>query len=205
MTFEDLQSKWQSQDHSVPLDINSNELMAEVRRNHRALDKQLLLRDSIEIAAAFLITVVFTTLAFQLELSPLFLCAAGSLFVGLFFFSDRLKQRRRRSSIADSLPQTLEAAIEEIKHQIWFLRNIMWWYLLPLIPGIVLFLVSSSWQSRANGYAEQLVIAAVGSICAVVFGLIYRINLRDVKKTLEPRLNDLQTLLTSLSSSDSNS
>lgn len=205
MTFDDLQSKWQSHNHDVTLIVDTNDLMNEVRQKHRVFERQLLCRDLSEILAALLITFFFATIAVLTGQWTLLLCAAGSLFVGLFFITDRLKQRRRRSSFADSLPRSVDAAIEEVKHQIWLLRNIMWWYLLPLVPGIVLFLGSSSWQSRANGFAEQFVIAAVGVICAVAFWLVYKINHREIKKTLEPRRQELEALRSALTSSDTDS
>jgi positive regulator of sigma E activity len=205
MTFDDLQSTWQSHNHGMPLNVDTNVLMREVRQNHRVFERQLLCRDLSEIIAALLITVVFASLAVLLGQWTLFLCAAGSLIVGSFFLVDRLKQRQRRSTIANTLLLTVDAAIEEEKHQIRLLRNILWWYLLPLIPGIGLFLASVSWQSRANGFAEQIVIAVVAAICAIAFWLVYWINQREIRKTLEPRRQELEELRSRITSSNSDS
>ncbi len=38
MSFEDLQSKWQSHDHCMPLRIDPSLLLNEVRRSHRAME-----------------------------------------------------------------------------------------------------------------------------------------------------------------------
>jgi positive regulator of sigma E activity len=203
MTFDDLQSTWQSHNHGMPLNVDTNLLMSEVRQNQRVFERQLLRRDLSEIIAALLITIVFASLAVLLGQWTLFLCAAGSLIVGSFFLVDRLKQRQRRSTIANTLLLTVDAAIEEVKHQIRLLRNIVWWYLLPLIPGLGLFLASVSWQSRANGFAEQIVIAGVAAICAIAFWLVYWINQREIRKTLEPRRQELEELRSRLTSSNS--
>jgi hypothetical protein len=201
MSFDDLKAKWQSHDHGIQLNIDANLLMNEVRRNHRALELQLWLRDLNEIIAAALITCVFATLAVLMGQWTLLFCAAGTLFVGLFFIFDRVKQRRRRSVFEDSLQLTIDASLAQVQHQIWLLRNVLWWYLLPLVPGIVLFLVSTAWQSRGNGLAEQLVIAGVAAICAAAFWLAYRINQREIIRTLEPRRIELEALRASLNSS----
>jgi hypothetical protein len=205
MSFDDLQAKWKEHDHGVQLIVDVKVLLNEVRRNHRALGLQLWQRDVNEIAAAALITCVLATLAVLMGQWTLLLCAAGSLFVGLFFILDRVKQRRRRSSVECSLHSTVDASIEQVQHQIWLLRNVLWWYLLPLVPGIVLFLASASWQSRGSGLGEQLVIAGVASICAIAFWLVYRANQREITRTLEPRRVELEELRASLSSTRSES
>ena len=201
MRFDDLQAKWQAQDPANRFNIDAKQLLNEVRRNHRALDLQLWWRDINEIAAAFLITCVFTTLAVLMSEWSLLVCAAGSLFVGAFFIRDRVKQQRRRSAVEDTLLSTVDASLAQVQHQIALLRNVLWWYLLPLVPGMVLFLVSASWQSRGNGLAEQLVIAVVGLICAVAFWQVYRANLREVERTLVPRRIELEELRASLEAS----
>jgi hypothetical protein len=201
MSIDDLQAKWQSHDHGVPLNIDSDLLLNEVRRNHRAFELLLWQRDVSEVAAAALVTGLFATLGVMMRQWGLLLCSAGSLFVGMFFVFDRLKHRRRRSLVEDSLPSVIDSSISQVQHQIWLLRNILWWYLLPLIPGLIIFLVSESWKSRGNGVIEQAVIAAVGLICAVAFWQAYRINLREVKNTLEPRRLELEELRASLRSS----
>jgi hypothetical protein len=191
MSFDDLQAKWQAHDHGMRLDIDADLLLREVRRNHRALELQLWQRDFGEVTAAVLITGVFATLAVLMHQWTLLLCAAGSLFVGLFFVVDRWKQRRRRSVIGSSLQSTIEASLAEVQHQIWLLRNILWWYLLPLVPGLVAFLVTNFWQSSEKGIAEQI-------------WSVYRINQREIKKSLEPRRNELEELQTRLGSSNAN-
>ena len=201
MNFDELQSKWQAHDHVKQVNIDSDQLLKDVVQNYRSLESQLWRRDVGEIATAALLTFVFATLAILMHEASLFLCAAGCLFVGLFLFWHRRKQQRSRSVVEDSLQSTIDASITQVQQQIWLLRNILWWYLLPLVPGIVLLLASASRQSIGNGIAEQAVIAAVGLICAAGFWHAYRINLREVKNTLEPRRKELEELRASLSAS----
>jgi hypothetical protein len=203
MSFDELQEKWQAHDHGIRRNIDTEWLSREVRRNHRALELQLWQRDFGEVTAAALITGVFATLAVWLQQWTLLLCAAGSLFVGLFFVVDRWKQRHRRAVVGSSLQSTIEASIAEVQHQIWLLRNILWWYLLPLIPGLVAFLVTTFWQSAGNGLAEQVVIAVVGLLCAVAFWSVYWINQREIKAKLEPRRIELEELRALLNSAGS--
>jgi hypothetical protein len=56
-------------------------------------------------------------------------------------------------------------------------------------------LATTSWQSLGNGLAEQLVIVFVGLICAMAFWYAYRMNQREITRTLEPRRIELEKLL----------
>lgn len=198
MNFDDLQSKWQSHDHGTRLTIDADVLLKEVRRNHRALELSLYRRDVDEIVAAAMVSGAFGGLAVLLREWTLFLCSAGGLFVGIFFVVDRWIQYRRRPVADDSLQSCIQASLFQVHHQIWLLKNILWWYLLPLVPGMVAFLGSLSWKTHAAGLGERLVVAAVGLVCALGFWRAYRLNQQAVKDSFEPRRHELEALLASL-------
>jgi hypothetical protein len=50
-----------------------------------------------------------------------------------FMTIDRLRQRQRQPAAGDALRSHLEHSLDGMKHQIWWLRSVFWWYLLP--PG----------------------------------------------------------------------
>lgn len=78
------------------------------------------------------------------------------------------------------------------------LKNIFWWYLLPLIPGMVAFLIWIAWKLRDAGISAMLLVAVVGLFCALVFWGVYLLNQQAVKKSFEPRRDELEALLASL-------
>lgn len=198
MSVQDLHSDCQPHDQENRQNVDADQVLMEVRRNHRALELSLYRRDVSEIVAAALVTCVFGGFAVQMRDWTLFLCSAGGLFVGLFFVVDRWIQYRRRPIFDDSLQSCIQASLVQVNHQIWLLRNILWWYLLPLVPGLVVFLGSLSWKMLAAGVIEQFVIAAVGLFCALVFWWVYRLNQQAVKNSFEPRREELEALLASL-------
>ncbi len=198
MSFDDVQANWQAHDHPTRLNIDADLLLKEVSRNHRSMESALIQRDLAEVIAAAIVTGGFGCLAVLMREWSLFLCAAGGLFVGAFFVADRFIQRRRRAVPGVSLHSYIQASLAQVDHQIWLLRNIFWWYLLPLVPGIFAFLASLAWKTPRNGTVEQLIIASVGAICVASFWLAYRINLRAVKNTFEPRRIELEALFASL-------
>jgi hypothetical protein len=202
MSFDDLQSKWQSHNHGTSLNVDSDLLLKEVQRNHQTLESSLLRRDIVEVVAAAVVTGVFGFMAVRLNEWSLFLCSFGGLFVGTFFVVDRWIQSRKhpRPATDQSLQSCIQTSLVQVNHQIWLLKNIFWWYLLPLIPGMVAFLSAVGWKMHEVGPLALLLVAAVGLLCAFVFWGVYLLNQQAVKKTFEPRRDELEALLASLKS-----
>lgn len=198
MNFDDLQSKWQSHNHVDSIQVDTEQLLHDVRQKYVDMEKLLWQRDLAEIVAALMVTCFFGVLAIIMRDWSLVTCAAGGLIVGVFFVVDRMIQKRRRCVVENSLRSYIQASLDQVQHQIWLLRNILWWYLFPLIVGLSIFLGSLSWQSRNKGWAEQLVILVVGLICMFAFWQVYRINHREIAKSLEPRRSELESLLASI-------
>ncbi len=198
MQFEDLQSKWQQHDHASRDHWDLDRISKEVEQQHQMLEKELWRRDVNEVMAAVLVAIFFSLTGVWMQEWTLFVCAAGGAAVGLFFVVDRWRWRRRSMGASHGLKSSIELALAQVEHQIWLLKNIVWWYLLPPGVGVVLFLGSTFRQSLGKGIEEQWVIAAVGLICIVFFWYAYRVNQREVRATLEPRRDELKNLLESI-------
>jgi hypothetical protein len=88
-----------------------------------------------------------------------------------------------------------------MEHQIWLLRNIFWWYLLPPGAAITVFPAHRAWQSRDDGLPALAEFVAIALVFALVGWFIYWLNQYVVRKQLEPRRQELQALLKSLNES----
>src|SRR5205814_272176 len=96
------------------------------------------------------------------------------------------------------LRSSIEHSLAQVEHQIWLLRNIFWWYLLPPFAAMTIFPAHRAWQSRDDGLPALAEFAAVAFVFALVAWFIYWLNQYAVRKDLEPRRKELQTLLKSL-------
>jgi hypothetical protein len=94
-------------------------------------------------------------------------------------------------------------ALSQVEHQIWLLRNVFWWYLLPFCISIMAFFVHVSWNSSNSLWDFSLSVGDSGLILLVIYGAIYGVNQYAVRKTLEPRRRDLLKLVASLESESS--
>jgi hypothetical protein len=190
MSLDDLQQTWQSQD-PLRLSIEPNGLLVELRRKQREFKVTLFWRDFREVAAAVVVTVVFAIYGLAFGDWPWFLVAGSGVFVGGFILFDRFRRRGRAAAFGDSLVGCVEASLDEVEHQIWLLRNIFWWYLLPPTIGLVTVFVYDAIGIDATIWWRWIEFLIPIAIIAVVFGGAYWLNQYAVRANLEPRRQEL--------------
>ena len=100
----------------------------------------------------------------------------------------------------DPLVRGVESSLAEVEHQIWLLRNVHWWYLLPLAVPMLAFFAHTFWRlSRGNVWEAAIATSFVTVVVGGVYTWIYWINQKAVRSTLEPRRQELTSMLRSLS------
>jgi cell division protein FtsW (lipid II flippase) len=199
MDDDDLKKAWQSQATAPPLTLDADLLLNEVRRNERQFTAMIFCRDLREIGVAVVLLPIWTIMGIKMS-SPWtwWLGMPALLWLAGFMIIDRRRQRRNRSTPGDNLRRTVECSVAQVEHQIWLLRNIAWWYLLPIFTALMAFAAQGAWQSRDDGWKTVGEFAGVTATFLAVFGFIYWLNQYAVRKQLEPRRKELQTLLSSL-------
>ena len=136
MTFDELQKTWQSQRASFKLTIDSDLLLREVKRNKRFFESAIFWRDVREVGVAFIMFLFFLYFGLKMKIWSLHATALLTLSVGVFMVVDRIVQKRKRPEPAGTLMGCIESSLAQVVHQIWLLKNVLWWYLLPLGVGI---------------------------------------------------------------------
>ena len=70
----------------------------------------------------------------------------------------------------------------QVNHQIWLLKNIFWWYLLPILIGLSAFSAQTLWSNQAVGLTSTLESAAIFiHTYGVTYGFVYWLNQRASK------------------------
>ena len=200
MTFDELQKRWKEDDSAQRVNIEVGRLLREVRRNKRSFEAAVFWRDVREVLAAVLVGAYFLYSGVKDPMWwSLILLGMLSLGVGAFFVVDRIIQKRRRPKQGDSFKSCVENSLLEIKHQIWLLRNVFWWYLLPIVVGVAIYTVHLGWRLRGlpgfdlvRHYVQSSVI-----LCVLILG-VYLFNQSTVRKALMPRKKELEELMLGL-------
>tara|TARA_R110002096_G_scaffold189193_11_gene369582 strand:- start:1321 stop:1971 length:651 start_codon:yes stop_codon:yes gene_type:complete len=198
MKFDELQKAWQQQDVVGQVKIEGGALLKLIRRNHRTLEGLLFRRDFIEVTVALLLVPVWIWMGTSMDLIwTWYLVIPGLLWIAGFFVVDRLAQRKKRPQPGDPLRDSVKQSLSQIEHQIYLLKNILWWYLLPVAVPLVIFTIHQSWLNHQTwGMANQLI------FFGLVFWGVYEMNQWAVRKKLKPEHAELLDILESLDRSE---
>jgi hypothetical protein len=197
MNPDELKQTWQAQTSQRRLAIDADALLKEVRHKERSFRRTIFWRDVREVGVAGLLAVFFLWFGIEGRVWSLFVLAALLAGVAIFMIVDRLRQRRRHLSHSDPLVACAEESLAQINHQIWLLKNVFWWYLLPPGVGMALFYGQVSWSLLEAGlWRLKDLWGPLGGV--LVFWGVYWLNQLCVRKDLEPRRGELQALIASL-------
>lgn len=200
MTPDPLQDAWQKQPLPA-VDVDADQLVREFGRGQQQFAAMIFWRDAQEVGICLLLLPVWVGMGVGIGLPwSWYLVMPGIAWVAAFMTIDRRRQARRRAQLGDPLVRGVESSLAEVEHQIWLLRNVLWWYLLPLAVPILAFFAHIFWRlSRGNVWEAAV---ATSFITIVVVGMnawLYWLNQKAVRSTFEPRRRELASLLRSLS------
>ena len=199
MNFEDLQKTWQSSSPTATITIDSHMLLKEVRRNQQQFWATIFWRDVREAGVAFLLTIFFVPIGIWRHDWTFDMLGLICLGVGTFMIVDRFIQRRKRPVANDPLKGCIVRSLHEVNHQVWLLKNVGWWYLLPLTGGLVIADFVRFCHSN-HGWNAFVHLSTNELVNLLLCWGIYWLNQRAVRKSLVPRRDELEGLLASLES-----
>ena len=200
MKPDEFQQAWRAQSSETRITIDADLLSQEVQRSHQTFRSTIFRRDLREVGVALALIPVWFVLGKMGPPVPWtwYLTVPVLVWVAGFILVDRLRYPQLPVEPGDTLLNTVEKSLTQVEHQIWLLRNIFWWYLLPPSISIMAFFIHCSWLKAESVW--ELVISALSSglILLVVFGFLYYVNQRAVRKELQPRREELLNLRASL-------
>jgi cytochrome c-type biogenesis protein CcmH/NrfG len=156
-------------------------------------------RDCREIGVAVLLIPVWFYMDFLISLPwTWYLNVPALVWVIAFMLIDRRRHPLKRCEPDDSIFQCVQESLKQVEHQIWLLRNVAWWYLLPFTVSIMAFFIHVAWKNTASWWGFLCLAAVPCSFLFAVYGLIWWLNQLAVRLQLEPRRRELSLLLSSL-------
>lgn len=208
MSPDDYKEAWKTQSSQHRLTIDADLLLKEVQRNQRFFTATIFWRDVREVGISLLLVPVWIYLGTRASLPwTWYLTVPALLWIAGFMLVDRRNHQRPFPELGEPIRQRVEISLGQVEHQIWLLRNVFWWYLLPLALSILAFVGQVTWQEwsdgwwtalAAGGWWTVLSMAIMVAIAVIVFAAVYWLNQYAVRCELEPRRQELQALLASL-------
>ncbi len=184
--FEKLKKTWQTQGGISP--DRFEQLGDQVRSSSGVFQRTIRRRDAIEtIAAVGVILGAMVALPHATSwvdgLGYLTIIGAAILIAVVLW---RARGRQPEQLSAANLRQHIDHEIAALQRQVHILRNVAWWYLLPIYVGLTLVEVGVFGPQLSWPMGGTLLLSQ--SLCAVVFMAVWRMNQRAVKQQLEPIL-----------------
>lgn len=200
MAPDDFQKAWQAQSSQTRVLIDADLLLKEVQRSQRNFQAVIFWRDVSEVAVALLLIPIWFYLGAVTD-SPWtwYLTVPVLVWMAAFMLIYRRKHKLKQTEPGEPLIHCVQDSVYEVESQIWLLRNIFWWYLLPPSISISAFFVHSGWLSREGGWLSAFFFVFFGiGILAIIYTSIYFQNQKAVRLKLEPRRRELLSLLANL-------
>jgi hypothetical protein len=199
MTPDDFQQAWKTQTSQTRLTIDVDLRVKEVRRNQRYFAAIIFWRDVREVGTALLMVPLWSFLGIWLSLPwTWYLAVPVLLWVAGYMLVDRMWHKRPPPEPGVPLRQHVESSLLEVEHQIRLLRNIFWWYLLPLAFAMLAFSGQVAWRTRSGGPAAAAIVALIVIVELMITAGVYRLNQDAIRRELGPRREELLALLVSL-------
>ncbi|MEQ9460764.1 MAG: hypothetical protein RIG82_07425 [Phycisphaeraceae bacterium] len=205
MERDPLQEAWRAHSSEMRVTADHEALLREVRRNQRYLDAMLRARDYREVGVGLLLIPVWfgMTLLLDETLWTWYLGIPGFLWLVVFMLVFRLRYGKSRVQADDALVDQVKEALRQVEDQMWLLRHVLWWYILPLLVPMLVWLVHLGWVMSDSGVIETVVFTVMMLVFLVGLNVfVYWLNQRVVRSELAPRRDELVALLESLEVTD---
>ena len=151
MNPDTLKEAWCAQTAQTRLTIDADLLLKEVRRNERSFNAMIFWRDLREIGVSLVMVPVWFYLIARHSLPwTAYLMVPALLWVAGFMLVDRWRHQQRPAEKGEPLGQRVAGSLANVEHQIWLLRNVVWWYLLPPGLAILAFFAQIAWVMRGR-------------------------------------------------------
>ena len=151
MNPDDFKPAWQGETTRTRLGVDADLLVDEVRRQQRAFAAMIFWRDVREVGVALVLVPVWIILGVRGSLPwTWYLMVPALLYVGGYMLVGRRRQGRLAPGPGEPLRPLVAGSLAQVEHQIWLLRHILRWYLLPIALPALAFVGRSSGGSRSG-------------------------------------------------------
>ncbi len=199
MNPDEYQQAWHAHASRTRVTIDTESLLKEMQRSDRSFRSTIFWRDFREVVVALVMLPLWLLLGITMSLPwTWYLTMPVLIWLIGFILVDRWRHPQRPTDPGAPLLQCVKESLSQVEHQIWLLRNILWWYLLPPSVSVMAFFAHTSWTAAGSWWLFGICVAGSGVFLWVIYGAVYRLNQTAVREHLEPRRQHLLKLVASL-------
>ncbi len=201
MSLDKFQQAWKAEASQLKVTFDADLLSKQVQQSHDQFRSLIFWRDVREIGVSLLLIPIWFAMGIGLSLPwSWWLTVPALIWVAGFMLIDRKRHPKTPSEPGESLLFYAKESLSQVDHQIWLLRNVFWWYLLPFTISLSAFFIHVAWNTTGTWWGAMLVAAPFGLFLYYLYRWIYRLNQQAVRQQLQPRQEHLQRIVTNLES-----
>jgi hypothetical protein len=191
MIEDELVKIWQSSPNQERVKFEKSRLMIEAQSGVDRFHKQVKYRDLREQLAIVVVIPAFTYIAFTI---PYITSKVASVLIiawGIYiFFKLRNAKKHKPSAFSETYLEYLHKTREYILIQKKLLDDVIYWYILPGLTLVYLFVAGFIGEPGKSAYIIKM------SVANALLGVAtYFLNKRAVKKHIIPRLEKIDELI----------
>ncbi|HEY5745521.1 MAG TPA: hypothetical protein VIU12_05575 [Chryseolinea sp.] len=190
MMEDELIKIWQSSPNQERVKFEKSRLMMEVQSTLDDLHKKIKYRDAMEQIAVIVGIPIFAYYAYHIPFVLTKIASVLIIFWGIFVIIQiRRAKRYKPSAFTETYLEYLYKTREYLKIQKQLLDSVLYWYILPAMTLIFLFILGPGIAGRLPK------IVKMGVINVAIAAATYFLNKSAVKKQLIPRLEKIDALI----------
>lgn len=190
---DELVKIWQSSPNQERIKFEKSRLMIDVQSSVDNFHKKIKYRDMMEQIAIVLGIPVFAYYAYSIPFTATKIASVLIIFWGIYV-ATRLQQAKKHKpgAFSETYLAYLYKTREYINIQKQLIENILYWYILPAVMLMSLFVLGPGITGRLTKIVKvEAGIVAVGIAT-------YVLNKRAVKKQFNPRIEKIEALIQAL-------
>ena len=199
MSLDKFQQAWQSESSQMNATFDPDQLSKEVNHSQQSFRSTIFWRDVREVGTSLIMVPIWIVMGIWMALPwSWYLTVPAMLWIAGFMLVDRMRHSQDKVVPGESVLSSANRSLAQVEHQIWLLRNVFWWYLLPPSISIMAFFIHVAWTTSDSWWGFLFFAGFLGLFLFLVYGWVYRLNQNAVRDQLEPRQNDLHRIISYL-------
>lgn len=188
MELDELKRTWKAQKSSSDMTYSKSEIMMLINNKMISFEKEIKSRDRLEIIACVLVIIFFGFTLFTTN-SPWKHAGSVVLILSAVFIWYKLKATQKETFSDEHSPdrpmsEYLSLELQTIRKHKKLLQNMAWWYLAPMLVGLLLFTIGFNTTLLWKGVYLAVVILLLGGV--------WKLNQNAVQKKFDPMIDEIE-------------
>jgi len=191
MNDKELKQIWKDTPHTEDVQFNHQQILEDMNIGIQKIDRSIKRRNVMEISAGVFIAIFFSIQCFRYENNMEKFGSALVVMAALFIIYKLLETRRSQKpvDVSTSIKEQLVNKRDYLKREQKLLKDVLYWYLLPLM--IPLFIMT---LGRSGFSTSSLVYLTI--VCLMTY-FIYRLN-QKAARGYEPYIEQIEEAIEQL-------